>query len=775
MVFKYLFFLFIFVFSAGGETPSTNESASQLKLGERDVVFDMPFSFSMENIFCVDCRITNRSSDKGVKDLCEVIINSAVCKKVEDKEDLLDCKNPYQSRQFDVIDFFVGCVKGAFWEAPIELIKFVWSALKWAWNSVSHPVDTAKEAMEYAESMKLYLVNEYDKAYDKADSSFKEVKAAKAVGYSIAQKLFQSIEEAVSSFEEEFNCLNFKARTEKICTLAGEFLIPPAAALALLKYGVKGVKLKAHALVKKDGKKESKTASALKPNEVRIEDHGSELVFKSVTKDGRLITETKTVGSEVSIPRALERENGHIVEIKDGKVKVDFKNSAGETRSEWFDVQQLDVPVAKSSFIPENGDTVSFPRSNGGISTGRIRTVSGDMAEVTFEENGKIFSKEVPIQSLNKPVALPHINLGDEISFPRSESGRSNGVVTEVIEGSLKVEFTDLDGVTKYKWIPSRYARGSVIQGISGRTIPKIASEQKLLPEGDFAPIEGGNASVKTGKFFQDSDGRVFTIAEVDVRGESKYRVFYRSGSQGTFRLLPARNKEINIPGYDKGDNENMLTASPELQALLSKKMAGTDIEKLPVINPENLEGILPVNRNMDDWMDYKKSEDYVSSKHFQTDKILNSNTDRSLSDTVDRSILHPKNVSIKNPNQRPDYNKLKTSYTFQSTLYGKVQAYVYKSKDGSMEYTLFKTGNRVWFGDVGYANTPITSHGLRKKTIDAEELTTPLWEYRDFIPEDYVGGPHSSQDNYHSAWKYIREMPDIQRWYRENNMRIPE
>ena len=39
--------------------------------------------------------------------------------------------------------------------------------LKWVWDSATHPAQTLQEGGEYAESVKLYLVNEYDKAYER--------------------------------------------------------------------------------------------------------------------------------------------------------------------------------------------------------------------------------------------------------------------------------------------------------------------------------------------------------------------------------------------------------------------------------------------------------------------------------------------------------------------------------------------------------------------------------------------------------------------------------
>ena len=110
--------------------------------------------------------------------------------------------------------------------------------------------------------------------------------------------------------------------------------------------------------------------------------------------------------------------------------------------------------------------------------------------------------------------------------------------------------------------------------------------------------------------------------------------------------------------------------------------------------------------------------------------------------------------------------------------MYGEVTAYVYPSNNARLEYTLFKDeSNKVWFGDVGDKQAPLSPHGLRRDAIDTgDELTMPLWEYEQQIPQGYnVGSERRGPGKqYSSAWGYIREMPEIQRWYRENNIRIP-
>ena len=212
---------------------SGEEFISHLKEKGELGIFDEP----TVDLFKSVCPSVQSPLGKELQTLCEVVTSSDTCKGVEPC-DLLDCNNMSDSTDFDVIDFFSGCTVGLF-DSAVELLSFIWDALKWVWNSVTHSSDTYQEASEYVESVKLYLTNEYDKAYEQASSPFRDIKAAKAVAGAIANMLFKNIQDYLYKEYQEFGCLNFRARMKTICKVAGEFIIPPVAALSLLKHGSK--------------------------------------------------------------------------------------------------------------------------------------------------------------------------------------------------------------------------------------------------------------------------------------------------------------------------------------------------------------------------------------------------------------------------------------------------------------------------------------------------------------------------------------------------------
>ena len=197
---------------------------------------------STEAGFCFECKTKNKNSFSPIAStLCEMEMKEDACKKIP-SEDLKDCKNLYGDIKGagDVVSLIGRCAVG-FFDSAIDLLKFTWLALKTTWDKTIHPSETYQESLEHAESVKLYLSTEYDRAYDKATFP-KKVKAGLAVASSILQKIYNSVEEHIYQTYKEFKCLNTKAKSQMMCHLIGDFIIPPVAALSIWKYGFKNLK-----------------------------------------------------------------------------------------------------------------------------------------------------------------------------------------------------------------------------------------------------------------------------------------------------------------------------------------------------------------------------------------------------------------------------------------------------------------------------------------------------------------------------------------------------
>lgn len=177
-------------------------------------------------------QIEGPLNEVNLNKVCEMAQANEVCQSVE-PDQRLTCRNYNEERSFNTTDLVVGCIKGLF-DSVIDLVKFLWSIIKGLYNFIADPGEAIGEAAAYADSIRLYLVNEYDKAYDEANRPFRKFKAAKAVSGVILSTIANGFMEYVEGEYQSLGCMNFEARTRKVCNLAANFFVPPAGAALLI-------------------------------------------------------------------------------------------------------------------------------------------------------------------------------------------------------------------------------------------------------------------------------------------------------------------------------------------------------------------------------------------------------------------------------------------------------------------------------------------------------------------------------------------------------------
>lgn len=273
---------------------------------------------------------------------------------------------------------------------------------------------------------------------------------------------------------------------------------------------------------------------------------------------------------------------------------------------------------------------------------------------------------------------------------------------------------------------------------------------------------------------FDIGGGRVAVLGVVDDGTTQTLRAFYRSNSQGNFRLLPAQNQglgRLGLPGYDKGIGEHALNLPSQVDETLAKLVRGNSTRTdIPEDAARKLfSGAAPVNRTPVDYMAYRDSPDFIGNNVQQRTIAPGAGKGR--------NARAPGDVQLP-PEHMPRFDEapLRTYKTNTSTA-GEVDAMVYRSQDGSLEYTLFKgQDGRVWVANVADAKAPITSHGVRQQAIDPGELDMPRWEYHQQIPDGFAAGNHPNMGNYYGdAWPYLRELPLIQSYYGAQNLPVPK
>jgi hypothetical protein len=295
------------------------------------------------------------------------------------------------------------------------------------------------------------------------------------------------------------------------------------------------------------------------------------------------------------------------------------------------------------------------------------------------------------------------------------------------------------------------------------------AQQVHVLPTQSIR-VHGGNVSISD--IVPMSNGRYGVLMEVEVNGQRYLRTAYRSNSQGTWRVLPARNRDIAKPAYDKAMGEEGLALPPELQEELGRRLRAGQVRR--DLGPEHGDYLVDAgthnNRSMEDYMRYRQSPDYIG-KQVQVREVVPIGQDRLIHDHVD-----PASVRIPEGGLKPDFSRPLRTFRTESSTAGHVEGMVYRSRDGSIEYTVFRDqGGHIWFGDASSTRAALTSHGVPSEAIDLGALGMPRWEYHEQIPGQLqTGAAHPQLREYGDAWPTLRRMPDIQEWYRVNGVALP-
>jgi hypothetical protein len=167
------------------------------------------------------------------------------------------------------------------------------------------------------------------------------------------------------------------------------------------------------------------------------------------------------------------------------------------------------------------------------------------------------------------------------------------------------------------------------------------------------------------------------------------------------------------------------------------------------------------------------RREDYVGNA-VQERKLLSKTKDDL--ERGDKTIAQPGQVKVAAQGNRPNFAKPTRSYKTSTSTAGDVDALVYRSYDGSLEYVVFKDAeNHIWFQSVSVVDAKVTAHGVQDQAIDPGALCTPLWEYREEMSPDYWGRTNPRQPKYVSTWKYLSSMEEIRAWYQATGVRMPE
>lgn len=254
--------------------------------------------------------------------------------------------------------------------------------------------------------------------------------------------------------------------------------------------------------------------------------------------------------------------------------------------------------------------------------------------------------------------------------------------------------------------------------------------------------------------------GRLAVVAYVKA-GDGKFvaRSYYRSNSQGLWRLLPAYlgDDEGDIVWFGKGAKETAITAPIAVQKQLA------EISSHKPINVKDPEFIFAgLSRDL--------TTGHTGTVMLGVDKVgknmgldTNSLSKTSLLNQYKGIGKRPPESLEPPPQSKPDYSRVLKTWRQPTDLYGEITVEVFASKDQTLKYMINRDSNgRVWPGVIeNDSKIDDKGIGLRQQWIDEPDLTTPAYEY-----EDQAGSYANfadKRDNYVDMSKnYLDKIPMI-------------
>jgi hypothetical protein len=260
--------------------------------------------------------------------------------------------------------------------------------------------------------------------------------------------------------------------------------------------------------------------------------------------------------------------------------------------------------------------------------------------------------------------------------------------------------------------------------------------------------------------------GCIGIIACVETKQGRETRVFYQSPLAVTFELLPSKNSLPFLPGraQTKSDRFNL---PAEVQKLFAKALSEAKMGEL--CPPEFLARLMVNNENFGDYQGGK-------TKFIKSRTILPAYPDEYKLLCTNQTLMRPPSEVKVYSGLGADFSK-PMSYEFRSDLYGRVAAYVYPSGDGRLEYIFccaLDLGMKTWIEQIAELKSISNEFAIPICRIEPEEAVTRLLVNKNHFPRKYTDQRQPLVAEHFSAWEYIREISEIQRFYLAKSLSMP-
>ncbi|MBR5419176.1 hypothetical protein IK110_02925 [Candidatus Saccharibacteria bacterium] len=274
--------------------------------------------------------------------------------------------------------------------------------------------------------------------------------------------------------------------------------------------------------------------------------------------------------------------------------------------------------------------------------------------------------------------------------------------------------------------------------------------------------IEVDNAEIAVSRVFEAA-GHDAVIGYVKSDGKVMQRTFYKSGSQGTWHLMPEyAYKDNGNTWIGKGFSEEALVLPSKMQKALSGIAA---YEGRAVDKNKETEAFYGTAKRYDSLEgDFRPALESDSLRGgFYSEINGEASVDLSGNGAYSDEKQPPESLELHGA-QEPNLNALVGEWTTTSSIYGEMYMRCYKSADKSLTYTFcMDTKGHVWIGGVE-TNAPVNSGGVRSEWAAAGDFCTPPYEYG--TQDGGYGDQSDKNGHYVGMWQnYLLKVPLIKRF----------
>ena len=279
------------------------------------------------------------------------------------------------------------------------------------------------------------------------------------------------------------------------------------------------------------------------------------------------------------------------------------------------------------------------------------------------------------------------------------------------------------------------------------------------------------DAEIGLSRAFKDSTGRSVSLGYVRDGDKFKVRTYYKSASQGLWRLLPdytEKTPDGGIGWYGKGMSEEQMVLPLEMQRALS---AVEDAGLRQDVPSEYADLVMTSTAYR-----YKDKFEYLTAMHSgklrgDAYRETNSHPTYDLDDRLSTTKTDPEKLAMPNGFDL-DMDSLQNSsdFEFSASYYGRVHANYVDSMNKKVRYAmLMNDEGKVWFGGAEAKGSHINSCGLRRDWVQLGDFSTPLLEYKQ--QSDGYGDLSLKVPGHMDMWRnYLGKIPVIKRFLRRRH-----